>query len=73
MHNLNCPVRRDVDKSERVEGQESFHTAVGPTGLLMFGCSLYGTWQFGIQFMCRSTWNDNTSANYICYEFCDRL
>jgi len=31
---LNCHVRRDVGKSERVEGQESLHTAASPTGYL---------------------------------------
>ena len=31
-HNLNCHVRRDMGKSEKVEGRKSLHTAGGPTG-----------------------------------------
>jgi len=56
-----------MDKSEKVEGQESLHTAGGPTGYL---CSATVYMKLDLS---RSTWIGISSANCICYEFCIML
>jgi len=36
-----CHIRRDIGKSERVEGQKSLYTAGGPTGYTCSATSLH--------------------------------